>query len=133
MSTGAEFDVPADLVAAAIRAAQHRGGQVADVPLIVIAETAGVSRSTLLRRMGGSRRALNDAVRRAGVDPGGRSVRERAIDAGARLISERGLATVTLEMVAAAAHCSVPSLHAIFGPATNCSPRFMSDTAHLLN
>lgn len=115
MSTGGEFDVSADLVAAAIRAAQVRGGQVADVPLSVIAETVGVSRSTLLRRMGGSRRALDDAVRRAGVDPGGRSVRERAIEAGARVISEHGLATVTLEMVAEAAHCSVPSLQAIFG------------------
>jgi AcrR family transcriptional regulator len=115
MSTDAQFDVPDDLVAAAIRAAQQLGQGVADVPLSVIAETAGVSRSTLLRRIGGSRRALDDAVRRAGVDPGGRSVRERAIEAGARLISERGLATVTLEMVAEAAHCSMPSLHAIFG------------------
>jgi len=115
MSTSAEFDVPDGLVAAAIRAAQQRGRGVADVPLSVIAQTAGVSRSTLLRRMGGSRGALDDAVRRAGVDPGGKSVRERAIEAGAQLIGERGLATVTLEMVAEAAHCSMPSLHAIFG------------------
>jgi AcrR family transcriptional regulator len=115
MSTDAEFDVPADLVAAAIRAARDCGRQVADVPLTVIAQTAGISRSTLLRRMGGSRRALDDAVRRAGVDPGGQPVRQRAIEAGAQLIGNRGLATVTLEMVAETACCSMPSLHTIFG------------------
>ena len=115
MSTDAEFPVPSDLVAAAIRAAQQCGRPVADVPLSTLAETAGVSRSTLLRRIGGSRRVLDEAVRRAGVDPGGQPVRERAIEAGARLISERGLAAVTLESVAGAANCSMPSLHAIFG------------------
>jgi AcrR family transcriptional regulator len=115
MSTDVEFQVSSDLVAVAIRAAQQCGRPVADVPLSTLAETAGVSRSTLLRRIGGSRRALDEAVRRAGVDPGGQPVRERAIEAGARLISERGLASVTLESVAEAAHCSMPSLHAIFG------------------
>jgi hypothetical protein len=56
---------------AAICAARQRGEDVADVPLIALAEATGVSRSTLLRRIGGSRRALDDAVRAAGVDPGG--------------------------------------------------------------
>jgi AcrR family transcriptional regulator len=103
-------------VSAAIRAAEQRQADVADVPLIALAEAAGVSRSTLLRRIGGSRRALDDAVRVAGVDPGGRRpVRERAVVAGARLISEQGLAVVTLEAVAAAAGCSVHSLYAAFG------------------
>jgi AcrR family transcriptional regulator len=115
MSTDVEFRVPPELVAAAISAAQQCGRPVADVPLSTLAETAGVSRSTLLRRIGGSRQALDEAVRRAGVDPGGQPVRERAIEAGARLISERGLAAVTLESVAEAANCSMPSLHAIFG------------------
>lgn len=115
MSTGDEFQVPPDLVDAAIRAAEQCGQPVAEVPLGTLAETAGMSRSTLLRRIGGSRRALDEAVRKAGVDPGGRPVRERAIEAGARLISERGLASVTLESVAASAHCSVASLQAIFG------------------
>jgi AcrR family transcriptional regulator len=115
MSTGSEFLVPPDLVNAAIRAARRCGRPVAEVPLDTLAETAGISRSTLLRRIGGSRRALDEAVRQAGVDPGGRPVRERAIDAGARLISDLGLASVTLESVANAAHCSIASVQAIFG------------------
>jgi AcrR family transcriptional regulator len=116
MSEPIQPDVPADLVRAAIRAAEQRGADVADVPLIALAEAAGVSRSTLLRRIGGSRRALDDAVRAAGVDPGGRRpVRERAVEAGARVISERGLAAATLEAVAEAAGCSVHSLYVAFG------------------
>ena len=115
MSTLAEFQISADLVDAAIRAGQLCGRPVAEVPLSALADAAGMSRSTLLRRLGGSRRALDEAVRKAGVDPGGQPVRERAIEAGARLISQRGLASVTLESVAEAAHCSMPSLHAIFG------------------
>jgi AcrR family transcriptional regulator len=105
----------ADLVAAATRAAERWGKDVADVPLAAIAQAAGMSRSTLVRRLNGSRQTLDDAVRAAGVDPGGRPVRVRAVEAGARLISERGLATVTLEAVAEAANCSVHSLYSIFG------------------
>jgi len=103
------------LVTAAIRAAEQRGKDVADVPLSAIAQAAGVSRSTLVRRLNGSRQALDEAVRAAGIDPGGRPVRVRAIEAGASLISERGLANVTLESVAEAADCSVHSLYAVFG------------------
>jgi AcrR family transcriptional regulator len=108
-------DELADLVGAAVRAAERFGKDVADVPLTAIAQAAGVSRSTLVRRLNGSRQALDDAVRAAGIDPGGRPVRVRAVEAGAWLISERGLATVTLEDVAEAADCSVHSLYAIFG------------------
>lgn len=104
-----------DLVAAAVAAARERGQDVADVPLTAIAAAAGVSRSTLLRRLGGSRCALDDAVRRAGVDPGGRRpVRERAIEAAARLVAERGLGAMTLDAVAERAGCSLPSLHTVF-------------------
>ncbi|GAA1908893.1 TetR/AcrR family transcriptional regulator [Streptantibioticus ferralitis] len=104
-----------DLVAAALAAARERGQDVADVPLTAIAGAAGVSRSTLLRRLGGSRGALDEAVRRAGVDPGGRPpVRERAIEAAAQLVAERGLGTVTLDAVAERAECSLPSLHTVF-------------------
>ncbi|QVQ50319.1 TetR/AcrR family transcriptional regulator [Spiractinospora alimapuensis] len=110
------MDVLDDLVNAALRAARDRGQDVAMVPLPAIAAEAGVSRSTLLRRLGGSRAALDDAVRRAGVDPGGRpSVWERATDAAALIISERGLGALTLERVAENAECSVPSLHTVFG------------------
>jgi len=109
-------EVPAELVEAALRAADNLGRDVADVPLIAIAREAGMSRSTLIRRLHGSRQPLDDAVRAAGVEPGGRPpVRERAIHAAAALISDRGLATVTLEAVAAQANCSVHSLYAAFG------------------
>ncbi len=105
----------ADLVAVALAAARDRDRDVADVPLTAIAAKAGVSRSTLLRRLGGSRAALDEAVRRAGVDPGGRRpVRERAIEATAQLVAERGLGAVTLDAVAERAGCSLPSLHTVF-------------------
>nr|WP_276599043.1 TetR/AcrR family transcriptional regulator [Nannocystis sp. SCPEA4] len=69
-----------------------------------------------MRRLGGSRRHLDEAVRAAGVDPGERqSVRTRAVLAAARQISEHGLGAVTLESVAAAAGCSVHSLYVTFG------------------
>ena len=109
-------EVSADVVEAALRAAENLGRDVADVPLIAIAREAGMSRSTLIRRLNGSRQPLDEAVRAAGVEPGGRPpVRERAIEAAALLISDRGLATVTLEAVAAQANCSVHSLYAAFG------------------
>lgn len=100
---------------AARAAAQERGQSVAEVPLVVIARAAGMSRSTLLRRIG-SRAALDEACRRAGIDPGSRvPVRERAVGAAAELITGRGLGAFTLEAVAGAARCSVPSLYAVFG------------------
>ncbi|OAA18079.1 transcriptional regulator [Frankia sp. EI5c] len=109
----------ADLVAAALRAAEALGRDVADVPLTEIARQAGIARSTLLRRLGGTRGPLDEAVRAAGVDPGGRRpVRERAVAAAAALIDEHGLAAVTLEAVAIAAECSVPSVYAAFGGRT---------------
>jgi AcrR family transcriptional regulator len=109
-------DVPANVVGAALRAAENLGRDVADVPLIAIAREAGMSRSTLVRRLNGSRQPLDDAVRAAGVEPGGRPpVRERAVQGAAALISDRGLAAVTLEAVAAQADCSVHSLYAVFG------------------
>jgi AcrR family transcriptional regulator len=116
MSVSTVSEVPAEVVEAALRAAENLGRDVADVPLIAIAREAGMSRSTLIRRLNGSRQPLDDAVRAAGVEPGGRPpVRERAIQAAAALISDRGLATLTLEAVAAQANCSVHSLYAVFG------------------
>lgn len=108
--------VPPDLVEAALRAARTRKAAVADVSMQAIAQEAGISRSTLLRRLGGARHALDEAVRAAGVDPGGQKpVRERAVEAGAALISSDGLAALSLERIAAAAGCSVHSLYAAFG------------------
>jgi AcrR family transcriptional regulator len=109
-------DVADELVQAALRAAQELGKDVADVPVMVIARHAGISRSTLLRRLGGSRAALDEAVRARGVDPGGvPPVRTRALHAAAALIGQEGLAAATVEGIAARAECSVPSLYAIFG------------------
>ncbi|MFB7031665.1 MULTISPECIES: TetR/AcrR family transcriptional regulator [unclassified Streptomyces] len=108
--------VPLDIIEATLRAAGARGVPVADVTLRDIAQEAGISRSTLLRRLGGTRHVLDEALRAAGVDPGGRKpVKERAIEATGVLISERGLGAVTFERVAASAECSVPSLYAVFG------------------
>jgi AcrR family transcriptional regulator len=116
MTTPTINEVPNEVVEAALRAAETLGRDVADVPLVAIAREAGMSRSTLVRRLNGSRQLLDDAVRAAGVEPGGRPpVRERAVQAAASLISDRGLAAVTLEAVAAQADCSVHSLYAVFG------------------
>lgn len=104
------------LVQAALQAAEELGVDVADVPVPVIARHAGVSRSTLLRRFGGSRAGLDEAVRALGIDPGGAPpVRTRALTAAATLITQNGLAAATLEAIAARADCSIPSLYAIFG------------------
>ena len=62
------------------------------------------------------RPALDEAVRAAGVDPGGQvPVRMRALNAAAALISESGLAAVTLEAIATRADCAVHSLYMAFG------------------
>ncbi|BBZ38381.1 TetR family transcriptional regulator [Mycobacterium conspicuum] len=111
-----QSSVADDLVQAALRAADALGKDVADVPVIAIAREAGVSRSTLIRRLGGSRAALDEAVRAAGVDPGGQApVRTRALDAAAELVSGSGLAAATLDAIATRAHCSVHSLYVVFG------------------
>ncbi|MCB0934267.1 MAG: TetR/AcrR family transcriptional regulator [Mycobacterium sp.] len=105
-----------ELIAAALQAAEAAGCDVADVPVAVIAATAGISRSTLWRRLGGARDVLDNAVRAVGVDPGGKPpVRVRAIAAAAELIGASGLSATTLEAVAKRAGCSVYSLHAAFG------------------
>lgn len=105
-----------ELVQAALRAAEKRSKDVADVPVLAIAREAGISRSTLLRRLGGTRSALDEAVRAVGVDPGGQlPVRARALDAAAALISESGLAAATLEAVATRADCAAHSLYMAFG------------------
>lgn len=111
-----ELSVAEELVQAALRAAEKRGTDVADVPVLAIAREAGISRSTLLRRLGGTRAALDEAVRAVGVDPGGQlPVRARALGAAAALISESGLAAATLEAIAARADCAAHSLYMAFG------------------
>ena len=107
--------VPDEVVRAALQAAQALGVQVSDAPIGVIAARAGMSRSTLLRRLGGTRKALDAAVRAVGVDPGGQPLRDRALAAAAELISEVGVGHVTLEAIAARARCSVDSLYSTIG------------------
>ncbi|MEO3892227.1 TetR/AcrR family transcriptional regulator [Nonomuraea sp. B5E05] len=112
MTTG----IPEHLITAAVDAARRHNLDVADVSLKLIADEAGISRSTLLRRIGGTRAALDRALLNAGVDPGGRPpVRERALEAAAHLIAGRGLAELTLETVADSAQCSLPSLREALG------------------
>lgn len=114
--SGGRAAVSEDLVAAALRAARASGKDVADVPVIAIAREAGISRSTLIRRLGGTRDILDAAVRATGVDTGGQApVRTRALDAAAALIEEHGLAATTLEAIAIHAQCSVNSIYAVFG------------------
>ncbi|MFE9328878.1 TetR/AcrR family transcriptional regulator [Nocardia sp. NPDC052278] len=103
------------IIEATMATARQRNQSIAEVPLTAIAKAAGMSRSTLIRRIG-TRAALDEACRRAGIDPGNRlRVRERAITAAAELITERGLGAFTLEAVADAARCAVPSLYSVFG------------------
>lgn len=116
MSAESPTPVSDDLVQAALRAARTLGKDVADVPVIAIAREAGLSRSTLIRRLGGTRAALDAAVAAAGFDPGGQApVRTRALDAAAELIGSAGLAAATLEAIAIRAQCSVNTLYTTFG------------------
>lgn len=108
--------VAPELIEAAVRAAEALKRDIAEVPVSAIAAEARISRSTLVRRLGGSRGTLDAAVRAAGINPGGRPpVRVRAVAAAATLISENGLAATTLEAIAERAECSVFSLHAAYG------------------
>jgi len=103
------------VVAAAIAEAQETGRPVAELSLGRIAVRAGMSRSTIFRRIG-SRQALEDAIRRTGVDPGSRpGVRDRAIDAAAEVIVAAGVGALTVEEVARRVGCAVTSVHTQLG------------------
>src|SRR5262245_66106899 len=103
------------LVQAAIDESRESGQELVHVSLDRVARRAGISRATLFRRIG-SREALEEAVRRAGVDPGRKdSVRERALVAALNLIETRGLEALTLEEVARRAGCALTSVHPQLG------------------
>ena len=91
------------------------GTPIAELSLHRIARRAGVSRSTIYRRIG-HRQALDEAVRQAGHDPGARvAVRDRAIAAAAEVIIADGVAALTIEGVAQRVGCAASSVHIAFG------------------
>ncbi|WP_102142976.1 TetR/AcrR family transcriptional regulator [Mycobacterium hubeiense] len=105
----------AAIVRAAIEEAEQTATPVAELSLDRIARRAGVSRSTIYRRVR-SREALNEAVRKAGADPGSRvGVRERAVAAATEIILADGVAALTVEGVARRVGCAVSSVHTTFG------------------
>jgi AcrR family transcriptional regulator len=103
------------IVQAAMAEAEATGTPVAELSLDRIARRAGVSRSTAYRRVR-NRRALDDAVRQAGGEPGSRiAVRERAIAAATDLIVADGVAALTVEAVTRRVGCAATSVYAAFG------------------
>jgi len=99
------------IVAAAIAEAEESGEPIAKLSLDRIARRAGISRSTIFRRVH-TRRDLEEAVREAGVDPGRRSsVRDRAVAVAAEMIVGDGVGALTVEAVARRAGCAVTSVH----------------------
>jgi AcrR family transcriptional regulator len=103
------------IVHAAMAEAEETGTPVAALSLDRIARRAGLSRSTVYRRVR-SRQALDDAVREAGGDPGARvGVRDRAVAAATELIVADGVAALTVEGVARRVECSVSSVHTALG------------------
>ena len=95
--------------------ARETGTPVAELSLDQIARRAGVSRSTIYRRVR-NRRALDDAVRKAGADPGSRvGVADRAVAAATDVIIADGVAALTVDGVARRVGCSVSAVHTAFG------------------
>jgi AcrR family transcriptional regulator len=103
------------IVKAAIAESAETGQPVAHLSLDRIAKRAGISRSTMFRRVG-SRAALETAVEATGVDPGRRAdVWDRAIAAAAEIIVDAGVGALTIEEVARRAGCALTSVHSRFG------------------
>lgn len=103
------------IIRAAMAEAAESGRPVAELSLDSIARRAGLSRSTVYRRVR-TRRALDDAVREAGGDPGSRiGVRERAIAAATELIVADGVGALTVEAVTRRVGCAATSVYAAFG------------------
>lgn len=95
--------------------AAETGIPVAELSVDRIAQRAGISRSTAYRRVR-NRQALDDAVRRAGVDPGSRvGVRDRAIAAATEVIIADGVATLTVDGIARRVGCAATSVYSAFG------------------
>jgi AcrR family transcriptional regulator len=103
------------IVQAAMAEARRTGTPVAELSLDQIARRAGVSRSTIYRRVR-NRQALDDAVRKAGADPGIRvGVADRAIEAATEVIIANGVGALTVDGVARRVGCSVSAVHTALG------------------
>jgi AcrR family transcriptional regulator len=103
------------IVQAAMAEARDTGSPVAELSLDQIARRAGISRSTIYRRVR-NRRALDDAVREAGTDPGSRvGVADRSIAAATDMIIADGVGALTVDGVARRVGCSVSAVHTAFG------------------
>ena len=98
-----------------IKLTRDRGVAVGDLSLTEIADALGLSRSTLIRRIG-SRSALDAELRSRGEAGVGRPpAAERIIAAAAGLYVERGVGQVRLEDVAAVADCTVQAIYSQVG------------------
>src|ERR1700754_271957 len=103
------------IVQAAMAEARETGSPVAELSLDQIARRAGISRSTIYRRVR-NRRALDAAVREAGTDPGNRvGVADRSIAAATDMITADGVGALTVDGVARRVGCSVSAVHTAFG------------------
>ena len=110
--------IPAPILDAVTLVAAERGVPVSALSVDEIAAALGMSRMTLYRRIG-SRKALHEALRAGGHDPGEEpDAAERALAAASALIREGGVAALTLEAVAARAGCALPTIYARFGGRT---------------
>ena len=90
------------------------GRAPADLSLDEIAALVGVSRSTLIRRIG-SRAALDAALRERGAAADRSTAADRAVHAAARLYAERGVGNVSLDDIAAAAACTAQAIYGQIG------------------
>jgi AcrR family transcriptional regulator len=97
-----------------VAAVLQDGRPLERLTLAEIARLAGISRATLMRRIG-SRGELERAAQAAGVSLSPvASVRDRAAAAAAELIETGGLAGLTIDAVAERAGCSVPAVYRVF-------------------
>ncbi|WP_152366122.1 TetR/AcrR family transcriptional regulator [Microlunatus speluncae] len=102
----------ARLAAAVLRAASEAGRTTSSLSLSEIAAAAGISRATLVRRVGG-RAEVDALLARHGVPRP--DLPDRVITAAAMIIATEGVAALTLERVAGAAGCTVPTVYERLG------------------
>lgn len=102
----------AALATAVLRAARETGRDVSALSLTEIAAAGGISRATLVRRVGG-RAEVDALLARHGVPR--LPLADRLVAAAAMIIATDGVGDLTLERVAAAADCAVPTVYEHLG------------------